>query len=362
MADSQTALARTRVEVRQCAKTYDRASVALHPTTLTVEAGEVMALLGPSGCGKTTLLRLIAGLERPDAGGRVHFNGQDVTERAVQARDVGMVFQHYALFGHMTVQDNIGYGLRVRHADVAAQRLRVGELVDLMRLQGLERRRPDQLSGGQRQRVALARAIAVRPRVLLLDEPLTALDAQLKAVLREELAELLRRLQITTVHVTHDQHEAMAIADRMAVMQRGCIVQVGDAESLYRRPRHGFVAEFLGRINRIDRSAEDLQRQVVRVGDTVLACPEGLRDQTQLLLRPEDIGLRAADPGESCSVEVVRRTFLGERVQLLLRTAAGTTLSCEAPKGSPWRATDRVHLSVQPDQLMAAASVPDPLP
>src|SRR5690606_18450385 len=200
------------------------------------------------------LLRLIAGLETPDAGSRILFDGQDVTQLPIEKRQVGMVFQHYALFPNMTVEGNIGYGPRIKGMPEAERRRLVGELVDMVQLGGLEKRRPAELSGGQRQRVAIARAVANQPRVLLLDEPLAALDAKLKLSLREELADLLRRLRITAIHVTHDQQEAFAIADRMAVMHAGEIVQIGDGESLYREPKHPFVASFLGRVNVLSRT------------------------------------------------------------------------------------------------------------
>jgi len=259
-------LERTRVDIIDCSKTYPDGTRGLHATTLTVEPGEVLALLGPSGCGKTTLLRLIAGLETPDAGSRIVFGHQDVTDLPIEQRGIGMAFQHYALFPQMSVESNIGYGLGIRGVSTDEQRRIVGELVDLVRLNGLEKKRPTELSGGQRQRVALARAVAVRPRVLLLDEPLTALDAKLKESLRTELAELLRRFNITAIHVTHDQQEAMAIADRLAVMQAGCIVQVGDGETLYRSPAHPFVASFLGRINRLQRDEVARHRNILHFG------------------------------------------------------------------------------------------------
>ena len=282
-------LERTRVDVVQCAKTYADGTRGLQPTDLTVEPGEVLALLGPSGCGKTTLLRLIAGLESPDAGSRLAFGGTDVTQLPSERRGIGMVFQHSALFPQMTVAANIGYGLRIRGTDAAQERRVVGELVDLVRLNGLEKKRPAELSGGQRQRVALARAVAVRPRVLLLDEPLTALDAKLKESLRDDLAELLRRLHITAIHVTHDQQEALAIADRLAVMQAGRIVQVGDGETLYRTPAHPFVAAFLGRVNRLQRDESARARQVLPLGGIELLSPAACAADTVLLVRPEDI-------------------------------------------------------------------------
>src|SRR5690606_14293409 len=200
----------------------------------------------------------------------------------------------YALFPQMTAAANIGYGLRIRGIPGEEQRRRVGELVDLVRLNGLEHKRPAELSGGQRQRVALARAVAVRPRVLLLDEPLAALDAKLKESLRDELAEMLRRLHITAVHVTHDQQEAMAIADRLAVMRAGRIVQIGRGEDLYRAPSHPFVAEFLGRVNRLERSAEAMAQGVVALGGQHIACPPDWANHASLLLRPEDIQIGPA--------------------------------------------------------------------
>jgi len=201
-------LDRITVDIVDCAKTYPDGTRGLLPTTLHIEAGEVLALLGPSGCGKTTLLRLVAGLETADPGARILFGGEDVTGWPVERRQIGMVFQHYALFPQMTVEANIGYGLRVRGIAPEERRQRVGELVDLVRLNGLENKRPGELSGGQRQRVALARAVAIRPRILLLDEPLTALDAKLKLAVRDELAMLLRQLNMTVIHVTHDQQES----------------------------------------------------------------------------------------------------------------------------------------------------------
>jgi putative spermidine/putrescine transport system ATP-binding protein len=345
----------TRVEIRDCAKTYPGGARALLPTSLAVEPGEVLALLGPSGCGKTTLLRVVAGLVAPDAGGRVRFNDDDVTARPIESRGVGMVFQHYALFPQMTVAGNIGYGLRVRGVPEAERRRRVGELVDLVRLNGLELRRPAQLSGGQKQRVALARAVALEPRVLLLDEPLTALDAKLKVALREELAELLRRLSITAIHVTHDQAEAMAIADRLAVMRAGAIVQVGAAEALYRDPADPFVAEFLGRVNRVARSAADRAAGVVRLGATVLPCPPALRDQAELLVRPEDLALCAASPDSAGAATVVQRSFLGDRLQLRVLLEGQPPLLVDVSSRGVHAVGDRVMLSVDPARLMRAA-------
>ena len=346
---------RTRVDVIDCAKTYAGGTRGLHPTTLAIEPGEVLALIGPSGCGKTTLLRIIAGLETADAGSRVLFACQDVGKLPVEQRGIGMVFQHYALFPQMTVAANIGYGLRIRGTPAAECRRVVGELVDLVRLNGLENRRPAELSGGQRQRVALARAVAVRPRVLLLDEPLTALDAKLKESLRGELAELLRRLHITAVYVTHDQQEALAIADRLAVMQAGRIVQVGDGETLYRTPAHPFVATFLGRVNRLNRDAAARGRNELTLGSLALPCPSAWQEHAQLLVRPEDIEVGAVAAGWG-QARVERRSFLGDRVQLTLSMVDQDNLQADVGRDHPARLGETVGIRIQPDRLIPCDS------
>src|SRR6516165_7733511 len=240
------------LRLENCAKTFADGTRALAPVTLDVARGETVVLLGPSGCGKTTMLRIIAGLEQPDAGGRVRFNDADVTDLPIERRNVGMVFQSYALFPNMNVAENIGYGLKIRGVAAAERAARVAELVALTGIEGLEHRRIDQLSGGQRQRVALARAVAVRPSVLLLDEPLTALDAALRERLRSDLNQLLRTLGITAIYVTHDQAEAMALGDRIAVMRNGAIAQIGTPRDIYFAPASRFVAEFIGAANIVD--------------------------------------------------------------------------------------------------------------
>ena len=346
-------LERIPVDIDNVAKTYADGTRGLQPTSLHVEPGEVLALLGPSGCGKTTLLRLIAGLETLDDGGRIRFGDQDVTHKPVEQRGVGMVFQSYALFPQMSVAANIGYGLRIRGVAAAEEKRVVGELVDLTRLHGLENKRPSELSGGQRQRVALARAVAVRPRVLLLDEPLAALDAKLKESLRDELAELLRRLHITAVHVTHDQQEALAIADRLAVMRAGRIVQVGRGEDLYRAPAHPFVAEFLGRVNRLERAADAVTQGVVRLGGSNLPCPGAWRTHATLLVRPEDIEVGAPQPDWGAAT-VERRTFLGDRVQLHLRLQDQPVLVADVGRDNPFAPGDAVGLRIHPERLMTS--------
>ena len=242
------------IEIRNVKKNFGQFS-ALNDISLDVPSGELVALLGPSGCGKTTLLRIIAGLESPDEGS-IHFHGKDTTERSVQDRQVGFVFQHYALFRHMTVFENVAFGLRVRPkatrpSDAEIKR-RVHELLELVQLDWLADRYPPQLSGGQRQRIALARALAVEPKVLLLDEPFGALDAKVRKELRRWLRRLHDELHITSVFVTHDQEEALEVADRIVVMNKGHVEQIGTPQEVYDNPATPYVYNFLGNVNQFN--------------------------------------------------------------------------------------------------------------
>ncbi len=269
------------IAVRSLRKTFGRFT-ALDDVSLDIPHGELVALLGPSGSGKTTLLRIIAGLEVADAG-VVHFDGQDISKRSAGERRVGFVFQHYALFRHMTVFDNIAFGLRVRPRRTrpapAAIRRRVGELLALIQLQNQASRYPSQLSGGQRQRVALARALAVEPSVLLLDEPFGALDAKVRLELRRWLRQLHDEVGVTSVFVTHDQDEALEVADQVAVMNGGRIEQVGTPDEVYHRPASSFVYNFLGNVNlfhgRVDNGTARIHGEAT--GDLVFVRPHALK-------------------------------------------------------------------------------------
>src|SRR5256712_12203082 len=283
-----TRAAATGVEVRlEHLRRVFAGVVALDELSLTLAPGELVALLGPSGCGKTTALRLVAGLDEVTSG-KVLFGGTDVTTLGANKRDVGMVFQAYSLFPHMTAMQNVAFGLRMRHVDEAERRQRSGEMLELVGLSGFADRYAHQLSGGQQQRVALARALAIQPKVLLLDEPLSALDAKVRARLRDEIRRVQLEVGITTLFVTHDQEEALAIADRVGVMQSGRLEQLGPPTTIYSRPATPFVAEFVGLTNRL--------AGVVRGGDVEvrgtrlpLVQPDVADGPAVALVRPEAV-------------------------------------------------------------------------
>jgi ABC-type Fe3+/spermidine/putrescine transport system ATPase subunit len=271
--------------------------VALDSVTLSIDRGEIFAVLGPSGCGKTTLLRIIAGLELPDSG-KIIINGVDVTYEKPQKRRAVMVFQNWALWPHMTVFENIAYGLKIRGVSRNEIVKKVRWVLELVKLEGLEDRYPHQLSGGQQQRVALARALVVEPELLLLDEPLSNLDARLRIEMRDELRSLVKKLGITAIYVTHDQEEAMVVADRIAVMNRGRVMQVGTPSEIFSKPRDLFVATFIGRANVIRGVAEKIENGIVyaKVNDKLivgLKSSEDLSigDSVAIVLRPQFIKL-----------------------------------------------------------------------
>ena len=336
------------VRIAACGKTFGDGTRALEPVSLDIARGETMVLLGPSGCGKTTLLRMAAGLETPDAGGRIFFNDADVTDVPIERRNVGMVFQSYALFPNMNVAENIAYGLKFRGASAQERKVRVAELVALTGIEGLEHRRIDQLSGGQRQRVALARAVAVRPSVLLLDEPLTALDAALRERLRGELNRLLRTLGITTIYVTHDQAEAMALGDRIVVMRKGTIAQVGAPRDIYFAPVGRFVAEFVGAANILEgvsgTGALKLRGGWLAIEKTSVEGP------ALAMVRPESIAIVAVGSA-SLTGEVTNVSFVGDRQRLSISGAADRPIMVDVPNTLMVKAGDRVGLSVDPSAI-----------
>ena len=303
---------------------------AVDGVTLDIAAGEFFSLPGPSGCGKTTSLRMIAGFEMPDLG-RVHVGGQDITDVPVHKRDMGMVFQSYALFPHRTVAQNVAFGLRMRDVPKADIDRRVAAALAQVALTGMEDRRPSQLSGGQQQRVALARALVIEPRVLLCDEPLGALDRKLRQQMQFELKELQRRLGVTLVFVTHDQEEALAMSDRIAVMNHGRVEQVGAPTEIYERPRTRFVADFIGEINLLDEAGK----------------PRALRPEKIRLVPP-------ADARVSGTVETAN--FLGGATLYRVQADGRTWLAREThagersprgpgdPVGLAWNDADMVTL------------------
>ncbi|HSB77561.1 MAG TPA: ABC transporter ATP-binding protein [Candidatus Methylomirabilis sp.] len=301
---------------------------AVRDVSLTVQPAELLTLLGPSGCGKTTTLRMIAGFEQPDAG-RVFIGEQDVTGLMANQRNIGFVFQNYALFPHLSIFENVAYGLRVQRKSEDEIARAVGEVLSLVGLQGYDRQFPNQLSGGEQQRVALARAIVIRPRVLLFDEPLSNLDAKLRVHMRGELRDLQKRLQITAVYVTHDQEEAMAISDRIAVMHQGRIVQEGTAETLYHRPASAFVAQFIGRTNLLagkvlSASPGGVEVEVAGVHLRISTDAAGLKagETVQLVARPEIINLTPGAQAGGIQGTVVSRTFLGEKAEYRVQVGA----------------------------------------
>ena len=336
------------VRIDGCGKTFADGTRALEPASLEIARGETMVLLGPSGCGKTTMLRIIAGLEVPDAPGRVLFDGEDMTSVPIERRNVGMVFQSYALFPNMSVADNIGYGLKIKGVPKAERTKRIAELVALTNISGLEERRIEQLSGGQRQRVALARAVAIRPKILLLDEPLTALDAALRERLRGELNRLLRALGITTIYVTHDQAEAMELGDRIVVMSKGRIAQIGAPRDIYFAPTSRFVAEFIGAANIVEAPIAN-GHMVLPGGRQPI---DGITDASSAIamIRPETIHVVDA-ASASVAGTVVQVSFVGDRQRLTVSGVSDKPIMVDAPNTLSVRSGERVGLSIAPEAV-----------
>ncbi|WP_209427965.1 ATP-binding cassette domain-containing protein [Pararhodobacter sp. SW119] len=325
------------LKIRNLSKSFGQFR-ALSGVDLDVGPQEFVCLLGPSGCGKTTLLRIVAGLEPFDEG-TLELGGRDLTRVGAQHRGFGIVFQSYSLFPHMTVAQNIGYGLRIRKAPGAAVAAKVAQLMEIVHLEAFADRYPWQLSGGQQQRVAIARALAVDPALLLLDEPLSALDARVRVELRTEIREVQRRLGIPTIMVTHDQEEALTMADKVVCMNAGTIEQIGSPQDVYARPRTRFVADFVGTSNLLEAAAAQA------LGPDV-AGPLPVQKGTDhlLALRPEDITLTRAEDGEAA---VVRVTYLGNSKRVALDWR-GIRILADGHRGLDLEPGDRASLSVAP--------------
>ena len=325
---------------------------AARDVSLTVQPGEFLTLLGPSGCGKTTTLRMIAGFEKPD-GGSIFFGDQEVTGLSSNRRNIGFVFQNYALFPHLTVFENIAYGLQVRGMTGSEIRREVEEVLDLVGLAGFERQFPAQMSGGEQQRVAVARAIVIKPQVLLFDEPLSNLDAKLRVQMRVEIHELQRRLSITTIYVTHDQEEAMAVSDRICVMNQGRLVQDGSSEDLYYRPANAFVAQFIGRVNMVRArvlEAKETEITVEALGTKLTLGRGGVKAEAggdlTLVLRPESVELERAAGSGRVRGKILSRTFLGEKLEYLIQCGEARlqVLGMDRGRGSSPREGEEVSL------------------
>ena len=325
------------ISLRQVTKAFGSVT-AVDDISLDIRAGEFFSLLGPSGCGKTTTLRMIGGFEEPTAG-RIELRGRDVTADPPDKRPVNMVFQNYALFPHLDVGENIAFGLRRHHVPEPEIKRRVAEALELVHLPGYERRRPHQLSGGQQQRVALARALVNNPNVLLLDEPLGALDLKLRQRLQLELKRIQTEVGITFVYVTHDQEEALTMSDRIAVMSAGKVEQLGTPEELYDRPATRFVADFIGRTNLIRGSVRtvDANRATIALssGETTETLADGLASGqgVELSVRPEVVHLSGAGSvHRALRGRVEQAAYLGATFSYVVRTTGGLELSAHAPK------------------------------
>ena len=349
-----------RIRLEQIQKTFlhriKGAVTAVDNVSLEVEPGEFLTLLGPSGCGKTTTLRMIAGFERPDRG-RVFIGDEDVTDLMANRRNIGFVFQNYALFPHLSVFENVAYGLKVQGKSPSDIGREVGKVLELVGLTGYERQFPHQLSGGEQQRVALARAVVIEPRVLLFDEPLSNLDAKLRVYMRGEIRRLQKALAITAVYVTHDQEEAMAISDHIAVMNEGRIVQIGTAEELYLKPREAFVAQFIGRINTLPAEVlalENGKATLSLLGRTfqLAAPPDGLAAgrKIQVFIRPEAVTLTRKTSADLLCGVVAERTFLGEKADYLLDMEGGrlSVTAYDPLRHGTFAVGEKVRVGIEP--------------
>jgi spermidine/putrescine ABC transporter ATP-binding subunit len=351
-------MARPVVELQGCTKDYGGVR-AVDALDLAIFEGEFLSLLGPSGCGKTTTLSLIAGFVEPTLG-RILIDGEDVTDRPAHLRGLGVVFQSYALFPHLSVFENVAFGLRERRVPAAEIGRRVNDALELVRLDRLGRQRPAELSGGMQQRVALARALVYRPRVVLLDEPLAALDKKLREGMRDELRAIQRSVGITTVFVTHDQAEALGLSDRIAVMSRGRIEQLGAPREIYERPANRFVADFIGASTVLRGRAVARDLVALAPGLTIrVAAGEALRagEEVELAIRPERVRL-AGGPGEgTAEARIEGLVYQGSLTEVTARLGDGQRVLVFVTEPAPMRLAPGqiVHLQLPPDAFMVLA-------
>ncbi|MEM3832480.1 MAG: ABC transporter ATP-binding protein [Thermoprotei archaeon] len=332
--------------------------IAVDNVNLNIQDGELFTLLGPSGCGKTTLLRIIAGLEYPDKG-KIFFGGNDVTLIKSYERNVAMVFQNYALWPHMTVFDNIAFGLKIKKLPKSEIKERVWKVLDLVQLSGLENRYPTQLSGGQQQRVALARALVVEPKLLLLDEPLSNLDAKLRIEMREEIKRIQKNLKITTIYVTHDQEEAMSISDRIAILDKGKVLQVGTPKEIYEKPQNLFVASFIGRSSILKGVIKEITNNyaLVSLGDYtikgLISSNTTLRpgDSVAVILRPEDFKLNAENDHNIIEGDVDMVMFLGSYQYVRLKLVDDSKILIKLNPNVNIRVGQKLKTFIEVDQV-----------
>ena len=352
------------LELQDVQKRFGPAT-AVEQVQLGVERGEFVSFLGPSGCGKTTTLRMIAGFESPSSG-VIRVNGVDITHRPANQRNVGMVFQSYALFPNMTVAANVGFGLKVAKKPAAEIRQRVADMLALIKLPALADRYPYQLSGGQQQRVALARALAIQPQVLLLDEPLSALDAKIRVALRTEIRSIQRELGITTIYVTHDQEEALSISDRIVVMSEGRVEQIGTPFEIYNFPRTAFVASFVGTLNIMRGRVADPAGGTIVVDGQEITASEGFAgarvgDLRSVALRPEAVSLSpSASAGNRMDGTVEDVNFLGSIVRIRVRFAEHTIVldTFNNPHVAPPPRGRKVTATFPPEAVLALEATP----
>jgi putative spermidine/putrescine transport system ATP-binding protein len=352
------------LELKGITKRYGADYMAINDLDIALPKGKLLGLLGPSGCGKTTTLRMIAGL-LDITGGQITIGGDDISHRPPHKRDIGLVFQNYALFPHMTVAQNVAFGLEMRGVSRSEARDRVEEALEMVRLPGYGNRKPREMSGGQQQRVALARALVIRPRILLLDEPLSNLDAKLRDDMRIEIREIQQRLQITTVFVTHDQVEALTMCDLVGVMHKGKLAQLGSPEDIYERPADLFVAEFVGRTNVLDVEIEATDR--VRLGGNIYPCnTRGLSaGKAKAAIRPHRISLTPSRDRSLVSIatkavhgRVIRVTYIGDVVQYDI-DIGGNTLTTEvhtASSGHSFQKGEKLLCEWKPQDMQVFGS------